>query len=205
MRAAVLTLAVLTVLAAGLVAGTASGKVVNENIDNLPPGCNEISEEIELNVTGGRGPAEGIPGVVYTFDQHSWEVPTCARITITFHNEDAVRHQFMPHDVWPNGFMLIEVDGPGSDTGTFITPAQPSTIMVHCGVAQHQQKGMKSQFLVGGGIGDLPNIPTVSGLPPEGFVEGQTTEDGQQAPGPSAGLIALALGLTAAVGLRTRR
>ncbi len=169
-----------------------SAKVVHENTDNLPPGCSEISEDIEITVRGGREHTEDLPGVVYTFDQHSWEVPTCARVTVTFFNDDDVRHQFMPHGVWPEGFFMLEVDGPGNETGTFITPSQPTTIMAHCGVAQHQQKGMKAQFVVGGGAGDIPNIPTVSGLPPPGFVEGESQEEESQIPlAPFLPLVAL--------------
>lgn len=41
---------------------------------------------------------------------------------------------------------------------------------MHCGVRQHQQKGMKAQLLVGGGEGDIPNIPGISGVPEAGAV-----------------------------------
>jgi len=76
--------------------------------------------------------------------------------------------------------------------------------MVHCGVNQHQQKGMKAQFLVAGGEGDVPNVPGISGLPPEdrheSHAQGEETAEDRPAPGPGA-LLAL-LGAAVALGLR---
>lgn len=157
----------LVVVAVLALSPSAGAKVVNENTDDLPPGCDSISEELELTVRGGKDFASDMAGVVFTFDNRSFDMPACARVTVTFVNEDDVRHQFMPHGVWPDGTFLIEVDGPGEDTGTFITSANPGSVMVHCGVSQHQQKGMKAQILVAGGTGNIPNIPGVAGLPPE--------------------------------------
>lgn len=181
-----------------LVAPSGGAKVVNENIDNLPPGCNEISTTREITVRGGSEFARNFTGVAYTFERHSWEVEPCARVTVTFVNTDEIRHQFMIHGTWPNGFTLIEVDGPGRDTATWITPSDATSLMVHCGVNQHQQKGMKAQFLVDGGVGDVPNIPGVSGLPPEDRPAYASNESEQQRAaglGPGAALVAVAAGL----------
>lgn len=187
-----------------LMAFPGAAKVVNENTDDLPPGCDSISEEIELEVHGGTEFAEGEPGVVFTFDERSFELPPCARVTVTFVNHDEVRHQFMPHGVYPDGSFLIEVDGPGQDTGTFITGSRAASVMVHCGVSQHQQKGMKAQLLVAGGLGDIPNIPGVSGLPPEDREDvGQTM--GHEAPTSLAWLVVVAVALFAVAPLRLRR
>ncbi len=174
-------------------------KVVNENTDNLPPGCDSISEELEFTVRGGKDFASDMPGVVFTFDNRSFDLPACARVTVTFVNEDDVRHQFMPHGVWPDGTFLIEVDGPGQDTGTFITSANPGSVMVHCGVSQHQQKGMKAQILVAGGTGNIPNIPGVAGLPAE--------DDGQEehSPTTTAWIVVLLLAVAALFPARSRK
>lgn len=168
MTRALLVLVALLALGLAVAPPASATKVVNENTDRLPPGCSEIAGDEEITVRGGRAFAREFPGVVYTFDRHSWDFDPCTRVTITFVNEDSVRHQLMPHGVFPNGFFLLEVDGPGEVTGTFIVGSEPTTYMVHCGVAQHQQKGMKAQITVGGGIGDLPNIPGVSGVPDAG-------------------------------------
>ncbi len=148
-------------------ATTGQAKVVHENTDDLPPGCDEIQDEVAFTVHGGRHHAEEFNGAVFTFDNRSWEVGPCTLVTITFVNDDDVRHQFMVHDTYPNGFFQIELTGPAEETGSFITTAEAKSLLVHCGVAQHQQKGMKAQILQNGGEGDIPNILGISGLPPE--------------------------------------
>ncbi len=168
----ILPMLVMCVLVAGLVlaalaAPTGLGKVVNENREELPPGCEEVSEQIEITVRGGTEFASEFDGVAFTFEQRSWDVPSCAQITVTFVNTDPIRHQFMIHGTYPSGSTLIELPGEGEDTATWIAPSSPTSLMVHCGVNQHQQKGMKAQFLIDGGDGDVPNIPGISGLPQE--------------------------------------
>ncbi len=208
MKRAILLASVLALAALATLPG-AQAKVLNSNTDDLPPGCSEISEEIDITVRGGIQFAQNFTGVAFTFDKHSWSIPTCALVTMTFINTDEIRHQFMPHGTWPEGFTLIEVDGPGQDTASFIAPANPTTIMVHCGVNQHQQKGMKAQFVVGGGEGDVPNIPGVSGLPDEdrapdlyGTPTEQPATEESRIPAPPAGLVAL---LAALAGLALAR
>ena len=41
-------------------------------------------------------------------------------------------------------------------------PSDDKTYLVHCDVAQHMEKGMKAQLVVGKGSGDLPSIPGVT-------------------------------------------
>lgn len=155
-------------LALLLVAPMAQGKVVNEHTQKHP-GCDSISEELEITVRGGRRFATDFPGAVFTFDDgnRDIEIPACARVHVTFINEDDIRHQFMVHGTFPNGFFLLEVDGPGQDNGTFVVGPDPKTRMTHCGLPQHQQKGMKGQVRVAGGEGNVPNILGVSGIPEE--------------------------------------
>lgn len=156
-------LAALLVLA--VLPGAAQAKVVNEFTEPHPSCGGQISEDIEITVRGGRDFATEFPGAVFTFDRRDFDFPPCSRITVTFINEDDIRHQFMVHGVFPSGFFLIEVDGPGEDSGTFTVGADPKTRMVHCGLPQHQQKGMKGQVRVDGGQGNVPNILGVSGVP----------------------------------------
>jgi hypothetical protein len=204
---AILLVAVLVL--AGFVAAPGAAKVVNENTDGLPPGCEEISEEVSYTVRGGTEPAQGMDGVAFTFDERSFEVPACAQVKVTFVNTDPIRHQFMVHGTYPNGMTLIELPGEGEETATWIAPSAPASLMVHCGVNQHQQKGMKAQFLVAGGNGDVPNVPGVSGLPaedqPHAHEDGHGDVDPSKAaaPGPGAGLSLL--GLFAAVLLVRQR
>lgn len=167
-----------------LVTPVQAQRVYDENTDRLPPGCQEISQELAWDVRGGREHAADFDGRTFMFDVRSFDAPSCARVHVTFTNDDDSRHMWMVHGVYPNGTFLLEADGGQSASGTFITPAEQETLLVHCGIPTHQQQGMKAQILVNGGEGDLPNIPGISGLP----------EGDQEAPMPLlAGLCALAL------------
>lgn len=175
-RTLMIALVATVTLAAAL--PTAHAKVTNANPDELPPGCEELAGEEHITVHGGRPFAEQFNGAVFTFDNRSWEVPSCTKLTVTFVNEDQIRHQFMVHGTYPfdMGFFQIEVTGPGEDTGTFITGPDQESLLVHCGVRQHQQKGMKAELLVDGGVGHLPNIPGISGLPDQPVTGGHAHE-----------------------------
>ena len=141
--------------------------VVNENFDRLPLGCTEIAGEESIIVKAGVAMAQEYPGTLFTYDEHSFEdIPPCTLLTVTFENMDSVRHQFMVHDLppetYPMGMFNIEVTGPAKETGTFITPAEDTTLFVHCGVPEHEAKGMVAQIKVGEGNGDIPNIPGIT-------------------------------------------
>lgn len=146
---------------------TRSGMVLNENKDKLSPGCSSVREDVKITVRAGRKYSEDYSGTAFGFDSHEWTVEPCARITVRFINEDDIRHQWMVHDlpnaVYPGGMFLIEVSGPGERTGSFIAPAGNKTYLVHCHLAQHMEKGMKGQLVVGAGSGDLSSIPGISG------------------------------------------
>ena len=149
----------------------ADGRVFDENTDDLPPGCVEVAGDEAITVHAGREYAEEHPGRVFTFDQRDFDFPPCTRVTVTFVNEDPIRHEFMVHGAHPNGTFLLEATGPTEVTGTFILGGQVDTLLFHCGIPTHQQMGMKGQFRVGGGDGDLPNIIGISGIP-DGDAEG---------------------------------
>jgi len=139
------------------------GMVMNNNTDNLPKDCPKISEDVHFTVRAGRKHATKFNGKMYAFDQQQWEVKPCARIKITFINDDDIRHQFMVHDLpgymYPQGMFHIELYGKGQKEGSFIVPSQAKTYLVHCEVPQHMEKGMKGQLKVAGGDKDLPSIP----------------------------------------------
>lgn len=179
-----------------------AAKVVHENTDELPPGCEEIAGDEHITVRGGKNHTTAFPGTTFGFDHHSWDFAACTRLTVTFVNDDPIRHQFMLHGVFPEGFLLLEVDGPGEETGTTILGSRPATLMAHCGVNQHQQKGMKAQVLVAGGVGDLPNVPGISGVP-EGPVAHGGASEGEDVP---VSVVTAVLGLlTAALVVARRR
>lgn len=152
---------------ATLAPGTAVAMVMNGNPDQLPPGCEEVAAERSVTVHAGRSYAEPFPGKVFTFDRRVFRMPRCTRLTVTFVNEDHIRHQWMvhglPEGVYPGGMFTLEVAGPGRETGTFILPGEQRTIMVHCGLPQHMQKGMKGEIRIAGGDRRAANIPGVTG------------------------------------------
>jgi len=143
------------------------GMVMNENHEELPQGCESIAGEEDITIKAGREYAKEFPGTIFGYSQHEFSLPKCTRINVTFINEDDIRHQFMVHGLptylHPQGMFHMELYGRGETTGTFITPKTEQTYLAHCDVAQHMEKGMKAQVLVGGGSGNLPSIPGISG------------------------------------------
>ena len=141
--------------------------VMHENKNTLPQDCQEISREVSITVKAGRKYAQNFNGTTFGFDAHSWQVPPCSRITVTFINEDNIRHQWMVHGLpkylYPQGMFHMELNRKGQTTGTFIVPGDDKTYLVHCDMAQHMERGMKAQLLVGKGNGNLPSIPGISG------------------------------------------
>lgn len=142
------------------------GMVMNSNSDNLPKDCPQISETVNLTVHAGHQYAAKFNGKMFAFDSQQWDVKPCAKINITFINDDQVRHQFMIHGLpgylYPDGMLHLELYGQGELQASVIVPSLKKTYLVHCELAQHAEKGMKAQLKVGGGDGDLPSIPTIS-------------------------------------------
>ena len=142
------------------------GMVMNSNSDNLPKDCLQISETVNLIVHAGHQYAAKFNGKMFAFDAQQWDVKPCAKINITFINDDQIRHQFMIHGLpgylYPDGMLHLELYGQGELQASVIVPSLKKTYLVHCELAQHAEKGMKAQLKVGGGDGDLPSIPTIS-------------------------------------------
>jgi FtsP/CotA-like multicopper oxidase with cupredoxin domain len=142
------------------------GMVMNENHDNVPKDCKEVSGDIDLTIRAGREHAEQFNGKMFAFDKQQWDIPACSRINLTFINDDEVRHQLMVHNlpgyIYPKGMFTIELNGKGERKASFIVSSRPKTYLIHCEVPQHMEKGMKGQLKVAGGDGDLPSIPGIT-------------------------------------------
>lgn len=142
--------------------------IMGQNKDKLPPGCSSISEERSITVAAGHSYAREYPGTMFGFSSHEWRVKPCARLTVTLVNEDHIRHQWMMHGLpkfmYDKGMFHLEVTGPGKITGTLILPSEDKTYLVHCDIAQHMEKGMKGQLIVGNGSTPFPSIPGVTDL-----------------------------------------
>jgi len=143
-----------------------AGVVMNENHSALPRGCPRISQEVAVTVRAAREYARAFPGTVFGMEPREVQVLPCSRVTVTFVNEDQVRHQWMVHGLpkylYPAGMFHIEVSGGHRMTGTFIVPSDHQTYLVHCDVSQHMEKGMRGQLVVGKGSGDLWGVAGVS-------------------------------------------
>ncbi|MCX7069107.1 MAG: copper oxidase [Methylococcales bacterium] len=142
------------------------GMVMNANPDKLPQDCTKISENVDITIHAGHKHALKFTGKMFAFDQQEWNVKPCAKINITFINDDQIRHQIMVHGLpgylYPDGMVHLELYGEGQLQASFIVPSQKKTYLVHCELAQHAEKGMKAQLKVDGGNGDLPSIPGIS-------------------------------------------
>ena len=142
------------------------GMVMGQNTDKLPGGCDKISETKEVTVHAGHKYAEKFPGRMFAFDTQEFHFKPCSKVTVTFVNEDKIRHQWMMHGLpkylYPKGMFHLEVSGPAKISGTLILPPGDKTYLVHCDIAQHMEKGMKAQLKVGDGDGDLPSTPGVT-------------------------------------------
>lgn len=144
----------------------ATGMVMNANSERLPEDCQAISRDYEFSVIASTSYAEPFAGTTFGFNDHQWRVEPCSRITVTFKNEDEVRHQWMIHRLpkylYDQGMFHMEAAGGATQQGTFIVPSDDKTYLVHCDIAQHMEKGMKAQLIVGKGSGDLWSIPGIS-------------------------------------------
>ncbi len=142
------------------------GMVMGQNKETLPPGCSKISGDEAITVRAGHKYAKDYPGTMFGFDTHEWRVKPCTRLTVTFINEDHIRHQWMMHGlpkfIYDKGMFHLEMTGPAKITGTLILPAEDRTYLVHCDIAQHMEKGMKGQLIVGKGSTPFPSIPGIS-------------------------------------------
>lgn len=143
----------------------ATGVVMNENVDQLPRGCDEISRDHDFTIYAGQKYATE-PGMIFGMSEHEVNVDPCSRVNVTFVNDDEVRHQWMVHGLpkylYPAGMFHIETSGGTSRTGTFIVPAEERNYLIHCDVAQHMEMGMRGQLVVGDGGGDLWGVAGVS-------------------------------------------
>lgn len=142
------------------------GMIMNANPDKLPRDCEKISEEVAISIHAGQHYANKFTGKMFAFDNQQWHVKPCAKINITFINDDQIRHQLMIHGLpgylYPEGMLHLELYGKGELQASLIMPSQKKTYLVHCELPQHAEKGMKAQLKVDGGDGDLPSIPGIS-------------------------------------------
>lgn len=157
----------------------AKGMVMNHNATQLPRDCAQLNGEHTFTIYAGTKFAATHPGTVYGLSQHEYHVEPCSLVTVTFINDDSVRHQWMLHGLprylYTQGMFTLEAAAGQRQTGSFIMPSDRKTYLVHCDVAQHMEKGMKAQLKVGGGDGNLFAIPGISsGFKPDRYFPANT-------------------------------
>ena len=142
------------------------GMVMHSNRVELPRDCESISRHHQFTVYAGAQHARMFPDKVFGYSDYQLEVEPCSLVEVTFVNEDSVRHQWMVHGLprylYGQGMFHLEAAGGESVSGAFIVPGDDKTYLIHCDIAQHMEKGMKAQLVVGRGSGDLWAIPGVS-------------------------------------------
>lgn len=145
----------------------AEGMVMNSNDSKLPQDCKAINKTYDITVKAGTKYSVDFPGTIFGLDQHEIKVEPCSLLNITFINEDHIRHQWMVHGLpkylYDQGMFHLEAAGGAQKSGSLIVPSDNKTYLIHCDIAQHMEKGMKAQLVVGKGNGDLPSIPGISG------------------------------------------
>ncbi len=152
--------------------------VFNENSEELPPGCEEVSGDADVTVSAASA-GYGYP--LFEYHPPSVEVDACERVTVTFESQTRVRHQWivrgLPEDTYPDGYFGVEVDGATEESATFITPGEQVTLPVESSVGSQSESGLRGQVKVDGGDGDVDGIP---GLTQHGWRE---ADDGDGLPG----------------------
>jgi hypothetical protein len=152
---------------AAILLNPASAMVMGENTEELPPGCDSISGTENITIEAGTEQAKEFPSKMYSYSDRQLQFEPCTKLEVTFINNDSIRHQWMVHGLPKETYMMemfmLEVTGPGKETGTFILPSGDESLMIHCGLGQHMQKGMKAQLTVGDGDGDISNVPGHTG------------------------------------------
>ncbi|MFB6116141.1 MAG: cupredoxin domain-containing protein [Candidatus Nanosalina sp.] len=153
---------------------------VTNGSQGVPQGCSKITGQENLTVHAGREYAEKFNSRVFSYSDRVYRLEPCVNLTVTLVNHDSIRHQWMVHGLprhtYPMGMFTVEVDGPGRDTGSFVTPNITETLLVHCGLPQHMQKGMKAMMKINGGDGEISNIPGHTG-PREQFKYSYSREE----------------------------
>lgn len=143
------------------------GMVMNENLDQVPVGCEGRIEDISIDVVADHTASKDFPGTIFSLTPAVIQIPSCARVHVRFKNKDQVRHQWMVHGLprfmYPGGMFHLEANAGRTVSGVFIVPVEDKTYLIHCDISQHMQKGMKAMLIVGEGDGEIAGVPGVTG------------------------------------------
>lgn len=88
-------------------------------------------------------------GEVFGFAPRQIHLDRCEEVEVVLENKDAIRHAMMIPGL--NPMFMLEFQGPGVQTGRFVTPDEDITLPFHCHVPTHEKMGMAGVFIVGKG------------------------------------------------------
>lgn len=88
-------------------------------------------------------------GEVFAFEPRDLHVERCEEVEIVLENTDEIRHDFMIPGL--NPMFALNVLGPNTASGRFITPDEDVTLFLHCHIPAHAKVGMTGKLIVGKG------------------------------------------------------
>jgi FtsP/CotA-like multicopper oxidase with cupredoxin domain/Cu/Ag efflux protein CusF len=88
-------------------------------------------------------------GEVFAFEPREIHAERCEEVEIVLENNDEVRHDLMIPGL--NPMFALNVVGPDTDSGRFVTPDEDVTLLLHCHVPIHDKVGMIGKLIVGKG------------------------------------------------------
>ena len=144
-----------------------NGMVMNENKSEIPRGCAGSVVDKSFHVIADSQSKDKVAGTTFSFYPRVFHVEPCTKITVSFENNDDIRHQWMVHGLprfmYSGGMFHLEANANRTVTGTFIVPFDAKTYLIHCDISQHMQKGMKGMLIVGAGSGKISGVPGETG------------------------------------------
>ncbi len=106
-------------------------------------------------------------GEVFGFEPRDLRVGRCEDVEIVLENEDEIRHDLMIPGL--NPIFALNVVGPNTISGRFLTPDEDVSLLMHCHVAAHDKVGMIGRLIVGRG-GELRTAAPAGTTPAAGAV-----------------------------------
>jgi Cu/Ag efflux protein CusF len=88
-------------------------------------------------------------GEVFAFEPRELHVGRCEEVEVVLENTDSIRHDLMIPGL--NPMFALNVVGPSTASGRFVTPDEDVTLFLHCHLPAHDKVGMMGALIVGKG------------------------------------------------------
>ena len=86
---------------------------------------------------------------MFGFEPRELRVGRCEDVEIVLENADEIRHDLMIPGL--NPIFALNVVGPKTISGRFVTPDEDVTLFMHCHLPAHDKVGMVGRLVVGRG------------------------------------------------------